>query len=96
MRRAGDYRQQSTPPRAAVVLVTVMLSSTEPPHTHGAPRDPQSLLEKRSRPSQPAGAMAAPQCVVNAVLDALHPLGVDRIDMPLTPLRVWEAIRAAR
>ena len=43
-----------------------------------------------------AGAMAAPQCVVNAVLDALHPLGVERIDMPLTPLRVWEAIRAAR
>jgi carbon-monoxide dehydrogenase large subunit len=33
--------------------------------------------------------------VVNAVLDALAPLGVRRIDMPLTPERVWRAIRAA-
>ena len=42
-----------------------------------------------------AGAIAAPQCVVNAVLDALRPLGIEHIDMPLTPLRVWQAIRAA-
>jgi carbon-monoxide dehydrogenase large subunit len=30
--------------------------------------------------------------VVNAVIDALRPLGVDFIDMPLTPVRVWETI----
>jgi carbon-monoxide dehydrogenase large subunit len=36
-----------------------------------------------------AGAIAAPQAVVLAVLDAI---GVDTIDMPLTPERVWRAI----
>ncbi len=42
-----------------------------------------------------AGAIAAPQTVVNAVLDALRPAGVERIDMPLTPERVWRALRDA-
>ena len=41
-----------------------------------------------------AGAIAAPPAVVAAVLDALRPLGVRHIDMPLTPERVWRAIRA--
>ncbi len=42
-----------------------------------------------------AGAMAAPQTVINAVLDALAPLGVTHVDMPATPERVWQAIRSA-
>ena len=42
-----------------------------------------------------AGTVGAPPAVVNAVLDALAPLGVRHIDMPLTPERVWRAIRAA-
>jgi len=33
--------------------------------------------------------------VVNAVVDALAHLGVRHIDMPTTPQRVWDAIRAA-
>jgi carbon-monoxide dehydrogenase large subunit len=32
---------------------------------------------------------------VNAVIDALRPLGVTNIDMPLTSAKVWEAIQAA-
>ncbi|WP_135466718.1 xanthine dehydrogenase family protein molybdopterin-binding subunit [Crenalkalicoccus roseus] len=43
-----------------------------------------------------AGAIAAPQAVMAAVLDALAPLGVTALDMPATPLRVWQAIRTAR
>ncbi|GGG33106.1 carbon monoxide dehydrogenase [Caldovatus sediminis] len=43
-----------------------------------------------------AGAIAAPQTVMCAILDALAPLGVTRLDMPATPERVWRAIRAAR
>jgi len=43
-----------------------------------------------------AGCMAAPQTIINAILDALAPLGVAHIDMPATPERVWRAIRIAR
>ena len=40
-----------------------------------------------------AGCIAAPQTVMNAILDALASLGISRLDMPATPWRIWEAIR---
>ena len=40
-----------------------------------------------------AGTVGAPPTVINAILDALRPLGVQHIDMPATPQRVWEAIQ---
>jgi aerobic carbon-monoxide dehydrogenase large subunit len=43
-----------------------------------------------------SGTIGAPPTVINALIDALAPLGVDRIDMPATPLRVWQAISHAR
>ena len=43
-----------------------------------------------------SGTIGAPPTIVNAVLDALRPLGIKHIDMPLTPSRVWSAIRAAK
>jgi carbon-monoxide dehydrogenase large subunit len=42
-----------------------------------------------------AGATGAPPAVITAILDALRPLGIEHIDMPATPLRVWQAIHAA-
>ncbi len=38
------------------------------------------------------GAIASTVTIYNAVLDALKPLGVTKLDMPLTPERVWQAI----
>jgi carbon-monoxide dehydrogenase large subunit len=43
-----------------------------------------------------AGAIASPPAVVNAVVDALRPLGVDDVPMPTSPMNVWSAIQAAR
>jgi len=43
-----------------------------------------------------SGTIAAPPTLVNAVLDALAPLGIHHLDMPLHPHKVWEAIRQAR
>ena len=43
-----------------------------------------------------AGTIASTPCLVNAVCDALSPLGVRHIDMPLKPERVWTAIRNAQ
>jgi carbon-monoxide dehydrogenase large subunit len=42
-----------------------------------------------------AGAIGAPPALVNAVVDALAETGIEHLDMPLTPERVWAAIRAA-
>lgn len=42
-----------------------------------------------------AGAIAAPQTVMNALMDALAPFGVTHLDMPATPETVWRAIHGA-
>ena len=39
------------------------------------------------------GTIASTPTVYNAVIDALKPFGVEQIDMPLTPARVWQAIQ---
>ena len=52
-------------------------------------------------PHHPIGAkgigesatVGSPPAIVNAIIDALSPLGVTAIDMPCTPARVWEAIQ---
>jgi carbon-monoxide dehydrogenase large subunit len=42
-----------------------------------------------------AGTIACSPAITNAVIDALRPLGVTYMDMPLTPMRVWNAIQEA-
>ncbi len=43
-----------------------------------------------------AGCVGAPPAVILAILNALRPLGVEHLDMPATPQRVWQAIQGAR
>jgi aerobic carbon-monoxide dehydrogenase large subunit len=43
-----------------------------------------------------AGTIAATAAIVNAAIDALRPLGLNYIDMPLTPMRIWQAIEEAK
>ncbi|HXX48734.1 MAG TPA: xanthine dehydrogenase family protein molybdopterin-binding subunit [Myxococcota bacterium] len=68
-----------------------------------APMFPRIELDSTCTPTQlnPLGAkgigelgtIGATPCLVSAVLDALRPRGVTRLDMPLTPERVWRALR---
>jgi aerobic carbon-monoxide dehydrogenase large subunit len=63
-----------------------------------------SLFQETPSPTNPigvkgigeSGSIAAPPCMVHAVLDALSPFGITHLDMPMTPPRVWAAIQAAR
>ncbi|MGR3502379.1 xanthine dehydrogenase family protein molybdopterin-binding subunit [Pseudaestuariivita sp.] len=43
-----------------------------------------------------AGTIAAPAVLLSAVLDALAPLGITDLDMPLTPCKVWSAMQDAK
>ncbi len=43
-----------------------------------------------------AGTTGAVPTIANAVIDALRPLGINELDFPFTPSRVWEAIRRAK
>lgn len=43
-----------------------------------------------------AGAIGSPPAIINGIIDALKDLGVTHIEMPATPLRVWQAIQDAK
>jgi len=42
-----------------------------------------------------AGTIGAPIAVMNAIFDALHPFGIDDLQMPATPYRIWSALQRA-
>jgi carbon-monoxide dehydrogenase large subunit len=57
---------------------------------HPAPSNPLGV-----KGAGEAGCIGAPPAVLNAVLDALHPLGIEELQLPLRPLKIWQAIRQA-
>lgn len=77
-----DYRM----PRASDMPPMVVESNPQP--TAANPLGAKGAGE--------AGTVGALPVVVNAIVDALSPLGIRHIDMPATPERVWRAIRDAR
>lgn len=72
---------------AAPDLIDVELARLETP----APGNPLGVKGVGE-----AGCIGMPAAVVNAVLDALVPLGVTALDVPLTPARMWAALQAAQ
>jgi aerobic carbon-monoxide dehydrogenase large subunit len=72
----------------------------------GAPELPNFTLDRTATPSPSnplgvkgvgeAGTIGAPPAVINSVVDALSPYGVEHIDMPASPFKVWKAIQDAR
>ena len=70
-------------PRAHL-LPDIETLSTETPSPHN-PLGVKGIGE--------TGTIASTVTIYNAVIDALRPLGVTRLEMPLTPERVWRAIR---
>jgi aerobic carbon-monoxide dehydrogenase large subunit len=74
------------PPRADEVCLFEMDENPVPTKTN-------PLGVKGAGEAGNVGALAA---IMNAVVDALAPVGIAHIDMPATPERVWRAIRAAR
>jgi carbon-monoxide dehydrogenase large subunit len=84
-------------------LLTPSLNEYAVPRAHQLPRLEVDFIETPS-PLNPlgakgigeGGAIAATPAVANAVLDALRPLGIRHLDLPLTPERVWAAIQQAR
>jgi carbon-monoxide dehydrogenase large subunit len=64
----------------------------------------RSFFQETPSPTNPigvkgigeSGSIAAPPCMVHAVLDALSPFGITHLDMPMTPSRIWTAIQAAK
>ncbi|MBI4240345.1 MAG: molybdopterin-dependent oxidoreductase [Candidatus Rokubacteria bacterium] len=82
-------------------LLTGTLMEYAVPHADDVPLP---VLDKTVTPSPrnplgakgigEAGCIGVPPAIVNAAVDALAPYGITHLDMPLTPEKVWVAIRA--
>jgi carbon-monoxide dehydrogenase large subunit len=75
-----------TMPRASVLRAAHL-------YDHSVPSPNNPLGAKGGGEAGTTGAVPA---AANAVLDALSPLGIDRLDLPYTPARIWHAIAAAK
>src|SRR5579884_1136368 len=81
-------------------LLTGSMADYAVPRAHMFPRFVTGRTETPS-PHNPlgvkgvgeTGTIASTPAIVNAVVDALRPFGITHLDMPLTPERVWTAIR---
>jgi carbon-monoxide dehydrogenase large subunit len=62
-------------------------------HDHPVPTPTNALGAKGVGESGCSGSLPA---LVNAAIDALRPLGINHLDMPFTPSRLWAAIDRAR
>ncbi|WP_455279387.1 xanthine dehydrogenase family protein molybdopterin-binding subunit [Cupriavidus necator] len=82
----GSYMDYAMP-RAADLPDFTVETATGTPCTHN-PLGVKGCGE--------AGAIGSPPAFINALVDALSPLGVKDVQMPATPHRVWQAIQAAR
>ena len=60
-------------------------------HTH----TPSTRNELGVKGVGEAGSIGSTPAIVNAVVDALSPLGIHHLDMPLTPVKIWQAIQDA-
>jgi len=84
-------------------LLTGSLLDYAVPHADSLPNI-RSQFQETASPTNPlgvkgigeSGAIGAPPTVVHAVLDALTPFGIAHLDMPLTPQKIWAAVREAR
>jgi carbon-monoxide dehydrogenase large subunit len=81
---AGSLMDYALPRAGDMPSVTIEKMHTPSPHN---PLGAKGLGE--------AGCIAIPPAIVNAAVDALTPFGVVHLDMPLTPDRLWTAMRAA-
>jgi carbon-monoxide dehydrogenase large subunit len=91
------YDKDSAQPLAATFLDYAMPRAADFPEIGVELLDiPCSSNLIGAKPVGEAGTVGAPPAIVNAIVDALADLGVEHIELPATPERVWRALRQAR
>ena len=82
----ASYQDYCVPRADDIPPITVTLDDSAPCRTN--PLGAKGCGE--------SGAIGGPPCVANGVMDALSELGIKQLNTPLTPAKVWQAIRDAR
>jgi carbon-monoxide dehydrogenase large subunit len=90
------YDDDGQPMTVSMGAYTIPSAADLPSYTtdHVVTPSPTNVLGVKG--AGESGCLGAPPAIANAVLDALYPLGVEELQMPFTPMRVWRAIQDAR
>ena len=102
--RASARCCSRTPPTTPTASCSPAASWTTPcPGPTTCPASSSASTRCRRRPTRSgvkgcgeAGVTAAPPTIVNAIIDALAPLGITDLDLPASPEKIWRAIQDAR
>jgi carbon-monoxide dehydrogenase large subunit len=65
-----------------------------PPWESGPPITPSPHHPLGAKGVAESPTVGAPPAIANAIIDALAPLGIKHLDIPITPAKVWDAIQA--
>ncbi len=90
------YDAEGNPLTASLVDYGIPTIGEIPPITVVQMETPTPLNPLGAKGIGESGTIGSTPAVQNAVIDAVSHLGVRHIDMPLHPMRVWEAIQSAR
>jgi aerobic carbon-monoxide dehydrogenase large subunit len=90
------YGEDGQPLTGTLLDYAAPTAADLPPVVSATQETPSPLNPLGAKGIGESGCIGAPPAIVNAVHDALHPFGVEGLDLPLTPDRVWRAIRDAR
>jgi aerobic carbon-monoxide dehydrogenase large subunit len=82
----ASYQDYCVPRADDVPPITVTLDDSAPCRTN--PLGAKGCGE--------SGAIGGPPCIANGVMDALSDLGISGLNTPLTPVKIWQAIREAK
>jgi carbon-monoxide dehydrogenase large subunit len=91
-----DYDEDGQQRTATFMEYALPRADAFPPFTTEISEVPSTSNPLGLRGGGEGGTTPALAAVVNAIVDALAELGVEHVEMPATPERVWRAIRAAR
>ena len=90
------YDENGQPLAGTLMDYTLAKADEMPIFVVDAIETPSPINPLGAKGAGEAGCIGGPPTIVNAVLDALAPLGIETIDMPLRPEKVWTLIQEAR
>jgi aerobic carbon-monoxide dehydrogenase large subunit len=90
------YDEYGQPLHASFLGYALPRADWMPPLTLDRTETPSPLNPLGAKGGAEGANIAIPAAIYNSVLDALEPLHVSEVPMPLTPQNIWRAIRAAR
>jgi carbon-monoxide dehydrogenase large subunit len=90
------YDENGQPLTGTLMDYTLPNAGQIPAFEVDAVETPTPIIPSGAKGIGEAGCIGGPPTIVNAVLDALAPFGIEMIDMPLRPEKVWALLQAAR